>query len=327
MNKKDKIEANAELQPNKFLQPFAHQQWKIIGSILEYNESKTLAEKKRPFYEFVNRFSKNFGGVIGIIIVFHLLLAAFILPFIKSGNANATDFNIDEKYLPFFTKGDNGFYYILGTDAYGRDVWLRLWEGLRFSLALSLVASTINTIVGVIIGVLMGQFVRFDKVLNFIIKIISNIPAIMILILLTIILKPSFWILVFGFSITGWMGMAIQVRAQVKRARNYQWVAASRLLGTPKRKILLNYLPVILPIIITQLVFMIPGIILGETGLAIIGLSLQDVPTLGTLISDGAKIVTIFPRYALTPSALLVMLTTSVQLIGSSVQDSLRRQR
>lgn len=90
---------------------------------------------------------------------------------------------------------------------------------------------------------------------------------------------------------------------------------------------MLNYVPVILPILITQLVFTIPGVVLSETSLSFIGLAIEDIPTLGNLISDGQKDFPTYLRYVFVPSTFLVLITTSVQLIGSSVQDSLRRQR
>lgn len=79
--------------------------------------------------------------------------------------------------------------------------------------------------------------------------------------------------------------------------------------------------------LITQLVFTIPGAILSETGLAFIGLSLPNVPTIGNMISEGQQYITIYPRYTLIPSFMLVGLVTAIQLIGNATQDALRRQR
>ncbi|SYV97695.1 Uncharacterised protein [Mycoplasmopsis edwardii] len=90
---------------------------------------------------------------------------------------------------------------------------------------------------------------------------------------------------------------------------------------------LLNYVPVILPILITQLVFTIPGVVLSETSLAFIGLAIDDTSTLGNLISEGQKQFPTYLRYVFVPSTILILITTSVQLIGASVQDALRRQR
>ncbi|MGV2392568.1 UNVERIFIED_CONTAM: hypothetical protein O8I53_06150 [Campylobacter lari] len=99
------------------------------------------------------------------------------------------------------------------------------------------------------------------------------------------------------------------------------------MLGTPTYKVLANYLPVLIPLLITEIVFNIPGIILSETSLAFIGLSIPNEPTLGNLISEGSKIFTTYPRYVLIPSFVLILVTTSIQLMANAVQDSLLRQR
>lgn len=163
--------------------------------------------------------------------------------------------------------------------------------------------------------------------MTFIIKIISNVPSIIILIVITIIIKPTFWVIVFALTFTSWTGIANQMRSQVMRAKNFEWVSASRIIGTPTYKILLNYLPVVVPLLVTEIVFHIPGVILSETSLAFIGLSITDIPTLGNLINDGSKIFTTFPRYVLIPSTMLIIVTTSIQLMSAAIQDSLLRQR
>ncbi|RIV16669.1 ABC transporter permease [Mycoplasmopsis gallopavonis] len=310
--------------PNAITQPFNHQAWKIIGNTFKYNEGMHLGKESNLFKEFIYRFSNNFGGVFGFLILVAIIIAALIIPFTTlSPNIS----NVMDKNLQVGQTDSKGIYHILGTDDVGRDFWARLWWGLRYSLALSLVITFIEVIIGLTIGIMMGQFELFDKIMTFLIKIISVVPSIIILILLTIILSPSFWVVVFSLSLTGWVGMANQIRAQVKRAKHLEWVAASRVLGTPTYKILKNYIPVILPILITQLVFTIPGVILSETSLAFIGLAIDDVPTLGNLISQGQKIFPTYLRYVFIPSSFLIAITASVQLIGASVQDALRRQR
>lgn len=323
-NKKQVEEFQDEsLAPDKFLQPFMYKNWEIIGNIIKFNESKHLHDKSKPLSEFVHRFAKNFSGVIGVLIVLFLVSLALIIPLFSN---NPTELRADETDKIFFHQGKDSFF-IFGTDSKGRDVWSFLWFGLRYSLGIAIIVTFFDVILGVTFGILMGQFDRFDRFMTFIIKIVSNVPSILILIMITVALEPSFWVIVLAFSMFGWIGMAMQIRAQVKRARNFSWVTASKLLGTPKIKILKNYFPVILPILITQLVFTIPGAILGETSLAFIGLSIINSPTLGTMIADGALQISSAPRYVLIPSFLLILLTTSIQFIGSSIQDSLRRQR
>ena len=306
-------------KPNKYLQPFSHKAWKVMGVQLQQANFRAMHKRKNKFVEFTHRFSKNILGLIGLFMLLFIIISAFVIPFTT---LDPTLSNINNKFKQVFT-GE----HILGTDELGRDVWAFLWHGLRFSFMLAFLAATIDLFIGVVLGTMMGYFNKFDIVMQHIIKVLSNIPTILVMILMTLVFKPSFWILVLSITITGWISMANQMRAQIKRAKNFEWVIASKLLGTPSWKIIKNFVPVLIPMMITKLVFTIPGAILSEAALAIIGLSIPNTPTLGNLISNGASLVTIFPRYVIIPSFMLICVTTSIQFIGKSLQESIRRQR
>lgn len=308
-----------EIKPNKYLQPFAHKQWEIVGHLLEFNDTTSLQRREGSVITFWKRFASKTNALIGLFLLLTLFLGSLIIPFF-SGDPRATD--VTQKYL---APGDSG--YIFGTDQLGRDFWSYIWNGLRFSLALGLFAATVDFIVGVTMGLLMGHFPKFDRVMQYFLKIFVNIPGLLILLLATIAFQPTFWTFAFGLTITGWISMSINVRAQVLRAKNLQWVQASRFLGTPKRKVLLNYLPVVLPLIITQIVLTVSGTILAETSIAFIGLGIPNQPSLGSSITIGSRIILTFPRYTLIPSSFLVTLTLSLQLIAAEVERSIVRQR
>ncbi|EFF41491.1 ABC transporter permease [Mycoplasmopsis alligatoris] len=308
-----------DLSPNKFLQPLNYKKWEIIGHILEFRETSYMKDQQKPWKEFFYRYSRNKGGIFGFVCLALLLICALIIPFFT---LDPYELNPQSPFKTFFTENN-----IFGTDQLGRDLWARLWHGLRYSITLAVVATIIQVIIGLAIGIMMGHFAKFDKVMTFIIKIISNVPSIIILIVITIVLNPTFWVIVFALTFTSWTGIANQMRSQVLRAKNFEWVSASKILGTPTYKVLLNYLPVVVPLLVTEIVFHIPGVILSETSLAFIGLSIPNTPTLGNLITDGSKIFTSFPRYVLVPSFMLIIVTTSIQLMSSAIQDSLLRQR
>ena len=306
--------------PNKYLQPLAHKQWKIMErKAHEREEDLKLRRKPKGVSEFMYSYSKSFLGVFGLILIVVLILSSFIIPY-TTQNPYHTD--TTNKFAQMFTEG-----HILGTDNLGRDVWARLWHGMNFSFKLAIMATLIDVCFGVVMGILMGYYRKFDAVMQWVIKVLANVPTLIIMILATLTFKPSLWMLVMSMTFTGWIGMANQIRSQIIRAKGFLWVTASRTLGTKQRNILLNFIPTIIPMLITQLVFTIPGAILTETSLAVIGLSIPGGATLGTMISDGSKIITLYPRFTLIPSMMLVMITASVQFIGNATQDALRRQR
>ncbi|MGP1451376.1 MAG: ABC transporter permease [Metamycoplasmataceae bacterium] len=324
MSKIKELETQLEIEeeklvPNKFLQPINYQKYKLMGEIIKYRETSFMHVQQKPWIEFFYRYSRNKGGIFGFVTLALLILCALIIPFFTQ---NPESLNTNHAFNTFFQNG-----HILGTDGKGRDIFARLWWGLRYSLALALVTTIIQVTLGLFFGILMGHYRMFDKIMTFIIKIISNVPSIIVLIVITIVLNPTFWVIVFALTFTSWTGIANQMRSQVLRAKNYEWVSASRILGTPTYRVLLNYLPVVLPLLITEIVFHIPGVILSETSLAFIGLSIPNKSTLGNLINEGSKIFATSPRYVLIPSTMLILVTTSIQLMSAAVQDSLLRQR
>ncbi|UUD36972.1 Glutathione transport system permease protein gsiD [Mycoplasmopsis californica] len=305
--------------PHRFLKPLEYKKWEIVGDLINFKDTQTIRDPRRPVREFINRFGQNFGGIVGIILLLVLIIAAIVIPPFTQDPRHISG---EDSYLDFFEKG-----HIFGTDDIGRDIFAVLFHGLAFSLALAACVTIIEVAVGLIVGILMGQFNWFDKIMTFIIKVISIVPTILILILATIAFNPSFLVMVIALSLFSWTGLANQVRAQVKRAKNFEWVHASRILGTPAWKISWNFIPIILPILITNLIFTIPGVIFSEVSLAFIGQSIPNEPTLGNLLDNAANIFTINFRYLVIPASILIILTVSIQLIGAAIQDSLRRQR
>lgn len=306
-------------EPNKFISPFEYQKYKIIGNLVEYKESKHTQKSPKAFTSFILRFLSSFWGVFGLLIFVMIIGMAVIVPFFTQ-DPNHTD--VDNKYLSFGQKE-----HFFGTDELGRDLWARLWWGMRFSLGLAAFVTIADVSLGIFLGILMGRFAKFDSFMQNVLKVLTNIPQLFLMIIIVIAAGASFWTLVLSMVITGWTSMALQIRSQTLRVAENQWNTASQMLGTPQWKQTLAFLPHLVPIIITQLVFTIPGAVLSEAGLSFIGLSLNDVATLGKLISDGTNIITLYPRYVLIPSSLLVLLVTSIQFIGNATQTSIRRER
>jgi len=308
-----------DIKPNPIFQPFEYQKWKIIGQDHEFHKKVNVKKARSTWSDFILRFTKSWSGTMGILILVTIILMAFIVPFFTK-DPELT--NVNDRALSFQQKG-----YFFGTDHLGRDIWSRLWHGMRFSLMLSFFVTLVDVLIGVTLGLLMGKFEKFDKIMQTILKVIVNIPTLILMIIVIMIFNASFWTLTFSMVITGWTTMALQIRSQTKRVITAEWNTASKILATPQWKQLLSLYPHILPMLITQLISTIPGAILSEAGLSFLGLSVTDTATLGSLISEGTDVITIFPRYTLVPSFLLILTVTSVQFIGLATQKTLKRTR
>lgn len=257
-------------------------------------------------------------ALVGIIIFLTIIAFALLFPIIWN---DPHTLEPQKRYFSFFKQG-----YIFGTDAQGRDIWAMLWYATRFSLGLAFFVVVIDLFFGVTLGLLMGYYRKFDRILQFIIKVLTNIPSILILIIVATALSPTFWTMTLGLTLTGWISMSLQVRSQVLKNKQLDYFLASKILGTPWYKQLFNFIPVALPMIITGVVTAIPVAIISEASLGFIGLSVPDAITLGNMINKARLTALVYPQQIIIPVVMLMMITISIQLIGNGFQDVIRKQ-
>ena len=114
-------------------------------------------------------------------------------------------------------------------------------------------------------------------------NVISNIPSLLIVIVLTYSIGAGFWNLIFAMSVTTWIGIAYSIRIQIMRYRDLEYNLASRTLGTPTFKIVVkNIMPQLVSVIVTTTSQMLPAFISYEAFLSFFGLGLPiTVPSLG----------------------------------------------
>jgi len=291
--------------------------WSFVNRNYQMLKNAELMAKAERFTT-IKTFFKQKLALFGFIVFVLMIILALIMPAFLPDPKHV---NPIESHTNIFTNG-----YVLGTDFMGRDIWARLWNGLRFSLGIAAMAVLVDLAFGFIFGALMGFFPIIDAIGQFIIKVFTNLPSLIILILLAIVLSPSFWTIVLGLTLTGWIGMANRVRGYVIRTRSQDWVVASKTLGTPKYKVLFKkMIPHLIPIVVTQLIFTIPGALIGDLSLSVLGLSIPNTATLGSLLDAGSKFILIYPREAIVPVVSVTILLSSTQFIGFGMQKAVGR--
>ena len=291
--------------------------WSFVNrnyELLKSADNMAKAEKWTTLKLFLRQKLALFGLVVFLL----TLIMALIMPAVL-GDPKVVD--ADNKHASIFSDG-----HIFGTDFLGRDIWTRMWSGLRFSFGIAAMAVMVDLVVGFIMGALMGFFPKFDIIGQFIIKVFTNLPSIILLILLAIVLEPSFWTIVLGVTITGWIGMANQVRGYVIRTKSQDWVEAARTMGTSKSRILFKKMtPHLIPIIVAQLIFTIPSALIGDLSLSVLGLSIPNTASLGSLLESGRKFLLIYPSEIVIPVVVSTIVLSSIQFIGFGMQKAVSR--
>ena len=286
-----------------------------------------------------SHFSKNKGALIGFIIILIIAFFALIGPMI-SGHAYDTII-IEHQNLPpkipgifggvergidvYASKGVKDVNYWFGTDYNGRDMFTRVWQGTRISLLVAFVAVVIDIVIGMSYGLISGYFGgKVDMVMQRFAEILNGIPTLVIVTLLGLVLPPGILSIIFALMITGWIGMARISRAEVLKLKESEYILASKTLGAHDFSIIFkDILPNIFGQLVIMAMFSIPNAIVTEAFLSFVGLGIQPpMASLGSLISDGYKSLTIHPYQIAAPVIVLALLMLSFNLFADGLRDA-----
>lgn len=233
----------------------------------------------------------------------------------------------------FGTKGA-GKLNLIGTDEQGRDQFSRLVYGGRISLSIGIVGILISFPLGLLVGGISGYFGGLiDASLMRIVEVLMTLPAIYLLVALAAVLPPGlssaqrFLLIVLITSFVSWAGIARVIRGEVLSIRERPFVQAARAMGgRPFYIILRHVLPQTATYVIISATLAIPGFILSEAVLSLIGLGIQQPdPSWGNMLSlaTNASILVLQPWLVWSPAVLIVLTVLAFNLLGDGLRDAL----
>ena len=265
------------------------------------------------------RLKKNKAAVVSLVVIVLLLVMAFILgPLISPYSSNEQDLSRS------YTDPTGGLWF--GTDKFGRDMFVRVWEGTRVSLYIAFLAAALDLFLGVTYGAVSGLLGgKTDSIMQRAIEVLVGIPSLVVAILVMVVLDPGIITLSIAVGLTGWVTMARIVRGRVMQLKEQEFSLAALSLGAGKRRLLTKHLiPNALGPIIITVMFTVPSAIFYEAVLSFIGLGIQ-VPnaSLGSLISDGSKEMRFHAYLLLVPAAVFSVLMLTFNVLGDGLRDAL----
>lgn len=212
----------------------------------------------------------------------------------------------------------------LGTDDQARDVVARLIYGFRISVLFGITLTLFSTVIGIAAGAAQGYFGGFiDLFAQRFMEIWSSLPTLYLLIILASVVTPNFWWLLGIMLLFSWMGLVGVVRAEVFRARNFDYVRAARALGVSNGVIMFRHvLPNAMVATLTFLPFVLSGSITTLTSLDFLGFGLPPgSASLGELLNQGKNNLHA-PWLGISAFVVLSVMLSLLVFIGEAVRDA-----
>ena len=215
-------------------------------------------------------------------------------------------------------------YNWLGTDDQGRDVVARLIYGFRISVLFGLVLTIISSAIGIAAGAVQGYFGGWvDLLFQRFIEIWTAIPSLYLLLIISSVLVPGFFVLLGILLLFSWVSLVGLVRAEFLRGRNFEYIQAARALGVSNTVIMFRHLlPNAMVASMTFLPFILSSSVMTLTALDFLGFGLPPgSPSLGELLAQG-KANLQAPWLGITAFVTLAVMLSLLIFIGEAVRDA-----
>ena len=320
--------------------------------IVQMRESSTF------FKDGVKRLLKNKVATVSFIVVVLITLSAIFIPMfwpyaydqqlgISPGRpvdpsfANLEPFEYGSTEEARIEAGEKVFPHVFGTDAAGRDYFIRVVYGARISLAVGFFASIIVLVIGLIIGSVSGYVGgKVDIIIMRIVDIIYSLPDMLMVILLSAFVGSAVEALIAGtvleklganiislfivFALLYWVSMSRLIRGQILSLREQEYVLASKATGAKGSWVIKKHLiPNCISVVIISTALQIPSAIFTESYLSFLGLGVNaPMPSLGSLASDALNGMSSYPYRLVIPAIVISLIVLSLNLFGDGLRDA-----
>ncbi len=255
----------------------------------------------------------------GVVLLSIFVLVALLAPRIAPFDPNALDLQ-HRLLLP-------GARHLFGTDELGRDLFSRAVFGARISLIVAVSVVALSLALGLVAGGISGFYGGIpDVILNvYVSNAFLALPGILLAIAFVAFLGPGLFNLILALSISGWVGYARLVRAQVLAIKQREFVEAARALGASDLRLMtVHILPNILQPLIVQAAIGMAGAVLAEATLSFLGLGIPaPAASWGSMLNEARSHLFDAPTMVVFPALAVMLAVLSFNFIGDALRDQL----
>ena len=253
-----------------------------------------------------------------------MTVAAILVPALASDGARDIGDVLATRLVPPFSRDAQGVWHLLGTDAFGRDMLVRLWTGARISLGVGVTGSTLSGVLGILLGAIAGwRGGVVDRAIVALGDALLAIPRLVLLLVIASLWGPGLAVVITVLGLTGWMSVMRLVRADVQGVRALAYVEGAHALGVPSWRVLRRHvLPNAMGSALVAITLGVGNAILLESGLSFLGLGIQPpASSWGNMIAGGREWLLVAPWIALVPGIALVITVVACTVIGDTMGD------
>lgn len=297
----------------------------MTGTVVDKERVQAITSN-RPvarFRDFMNKLWKHRKGKVGLIILLGLVAFAIIGQF-------AAPYNPFNHNAPDFQSPTSA--HLLGTDYLGQDILSWFLVGTGTSLLVGFSIAIISAVLGVLVGVIAGYYGgKTDDVLMRAVDVLLVIPSFPLLVILSVFLPKTLQTTILILSILGWPYLARVIRSQTLTLRERQYVLASKLAGMSGTRIIMrDIIPILVPIIFINAIFIAVGGVVAQAGLAFFGLGDLRSVNWGTMLyyffnQDGIAYKAWW--WLLPPGIGIVVLGLGANFLSNGIYEITKPQR
>lgn len=267
-------------------------------------------EKNRRIEKLKAELKRNKSAALALLFL-SLIIIISIFAFLSPYDPNKVDvLNVLQK---------PNAQHLFGTDELGRDYLTRALYGGRVSLTVGILAMLISTSIGVLVGTVSGYFGgRIDNFLMRTVDIISSIPWMILVTVVSIYLTPGLKAIILVIGLFTWMSTARMVRAETLSIKEREYVLYAKSAGQSVRKVIWKHIiPAVMPTFIVASTVSIANAILMESALSFLGLGIQQpLSSWGSMLQNAQSNLGNAPYMAILPGLLIVFTVFSFNKLG-----------
>ncbi len=266
------------------------------------------------------RFRRNRAAMASVVILALIAITSLLVPVFWPHGIE------DASWETILTPPTLADWHWFGTDANGRDLFVRTFYGGRISLAIGLLTTVVALLIGVTYGTIAG-FIggRTDGFMMRIVDILYSLPLIFFIIILVTVFGRNIFLVFMAIGAIEWLTMSRIVRGQTLTVKTREYVESAVAIGLPRGTILRRYIvPNVLGPVIVYVTLLIPTNIIVESYLSFLGLGVQEpLTSWGLLISQGAGQLDGAPWLVFFPATFLAVTMFCFNFIGDGLRDAL----